>query len=137
MPANFLTIGRTLKVKAWGTYSTAAALAGNLTFDVMGGTTVICTTGAQTLTVGLGNDAWKVEADIIGVTTGAAGAVEAQGLAIMQTAALAANLDFMTNTAGVSLNTTVAQTIGLRVTWSATGNTVTQRLFNCGIGGMQ
>lgn len=137
MPTSFLTVGRCLRLTARGTYSTAAALAGNLTIDVMGGTTVLCSTGAQALSVGLGNDGWEIKADVIGVTTGAAGAVEAQGLAVFQTAAITANPVFMSNTAGVSLSTGVTQNIGLQVTWSATGNTITQRQLFVDIGGLQ
>ena len=137
MPANALTVGRGLQVVARGIYSTAAALPGNLTLDVMGGTTVLASTGAQALTAGLANSGWEVAADIVCGTTGAAGAVEAQGLSILTTGLLTANQEFMVNTAGVSLSTTVSQAIVPRVTWSATGNTITMRLLRVDMLGAQ
>ena len=137
MPANFLTVGRAVQIVARGVYSTAGVAPGNLTFDVLGGTYVLCTTGAQALTLGLGNNGWELTADVICGTTGVGGAVEAQGFVLMQIGALTVNDIFMVNTAGVSFDTTLAKNIGLQTTFSATGNTITQRQLFVEIGGRQ
>jgi len=137
MPANWMNVGRCLQVTARGYYSTAAALAGNMTMDLMGGTWVLASTGAQALTVGLGGDGWEMKADVICGTTGPAGSVLAQGLCLFETASITANPVFMVNTTGISLDTTVAQTIVPRVTWSATGNTITMGTYVCSVGGLQ
>src|SRR5258708_3621147 len=79
LPANSLTLGRGIMAVARGVYSTAIVAAGNMTIDIMGGTTVLASTGAQALTTGLGNDGWEMKADIICGATGAGGYVEAQG----------------------------------------------------------
>lgn len=139
MPANFLTIGRGVRVRAWGVYGTKAAAPGNLTIDLMAGTTVLASTGAQNLTANLTNDGWILEADVVCITTGAGGTVEAQGWFDKQTTALLQDTEFMTNTATVGLDTTASKNIQIRVTWGTadTANTITQRLLIVDILGAQ
>lgn len=139
MPANFLTVGRGVRVRAWGVYSTLGALPGTLNIDLMAGATVLCSTGAQALTAGIANEGWIVEADIICISTGAGGTVESQGWFNKQTAVLLEDAEFMTNAAVVNLDTTAAKNIQIRVTWGTANaaNTITQRLLIVDILGTQ
>jgi len=139
MPANFLTAGRVVRIVARGVYSSLAALAGNLTLDIMAGTTVLATTGAQALVVNLTNNGWEVAGDFVCVTTGAGGTVEAQGKSLLETALTTAAIELMQNAATIALNTTISQVIGIRVTFSvpSASNTIQQRLLLVDIGGAQ
>jgi len=139
MPANFLTVGRVLRISAQGVYSSLVAAAGNLTIDLMAGTTVLGTTGAQALVVNLTNDGWEATGNVVCITTGAGGTVEAQGKSMLETALTTAAIELMQNTATVALDTTVSQTIGVRVTFSVANasNSIQQRLLLIDIGGAQ
>lgn len=139
MPANFLTVGRGLRVRSWGVYGSKAALPGNITIDLMAGTTVLATTGAQAATANLTNDAWNLEANVVCITTGAGGTVEAQGMCFLQTGVLIDNPEHMANTATVALDTTASQAIGIRITWGTAdpANTITQRLLIVDVLGAQ
>lgn len=137
MPANFLTVGRAVRVKARGIYSTLAAIAGNLTLDLIAGATVLATTGAQALTVNLANVYWEVEADFVCITTGAGGTVEAQGKATLETTPILSNIEGMQNAAVVALDTTALKNVGIQVTFSVANaaNTIQQRQLFVDIGG--
>jgi len=139
MPANFLTVGRVVTVKAQGVYGSLLAAAGNLTLDLIVGATVLATTGAQALTVNLNNVYWCVEGEFCCITTGAGGTVEAQARATLETTPLLSNVEGMPNAAVVALNTTVAKNVGVQVTFSVANaaNTITQRLLLVSIGGAQ
>lgn len=139
MPANFLTVGRVVRLNARGVYGTLVAVAGNLTLDLIAGATVLATTGAQALTVNLANLYWEMDAAFVCVTTGAGGTVEAQGKAILETTGLLSNVEGMQNAATVGLDTTAAKNLGVRVTFSVANaaNTVTQRLLQIDVGGAQ
>jgi len=139
MPANFLTVGRVVRLNARGVYGSLAAIAGNLTLDLIAGATVLATTGAQALTVNLANVYWEVDAHFVCITTGAGGTVEAQGRATLETTPILSNIEGMQNAAVVALDTTGAKNVGIQVTFSVANpaNTITQRLLLVSIGGMQ
>jgi hypothetical protein len=139
MPANFLAVGRALQIRAHGVYSTLVAVAGNLTLDLIAGATILATTGAQALTVNLTNLGWELTADVVCITTGAGGTVEAQGKAILETTGLTTNVEMMPNVATVALDTTAIKNIGVQVTFSVANaaNTITQRLLLVSVGGVQ
>src|SRR2546428_6931254 len=139
MPANFLTVGRVVRVSAQGVYSTLAAVAGNLTLDLIAGATVLASTGAQALTVNLTNLGWELTGSFVCITTGAGGTVECQGKALLEATALTTNTEMMQNAATIALDTTAAKALGVQVTFSVANaaNSITQRLLLVDIGGAQ
>ena len=131
-------VGRMLRLKAWGLYGTDAVLGKNLTVEVLAGSTVLCTTGVFTLTLAAAtNDGWTLECDVACRTTGSSGTVEAQGRCAFSQTGVLTDQPFMTNTAAVTLDLTVAQTYKIRVTWgtASASDTITLRMFDAALSG--
>lgn len=131
LPAGILALNRGLRITARGVHSTDAVVPTNLTLAFKFGTTVLATTGAQASAVGLANRGWGVDLVLGCITTGATGTVEVQGFATLATAALTAVQWDMENTATVTIDTTIANTMQMEATWSVadTDNTITMRTF--------
>jgi hypothetical protein len=78
VPANFLVIGRVLRLRLRGVMTTGAT-SGTVTFQVKIGSVVVASTGAIATTISLSNMYWEAEIDIICRTVGASGTVFVQG----------------------------------------------------------
>lgn len=130
LPAGAWAANRALRVTARGVYGTNATPP-NLTLALKAGTTVLATTGAQATTGSLTNRGWLVDVIVNCVTTGVSGTVEAQGFATLATAATTAVQWDMENTAAITVDTTIANTLQMEATWSAAaaGTTITMRQF--------
>lgn len=79
LPANFLTVGRTIRFKLWGVFGThSSAPSVTMAFNMNGGN--ICTTGSQALAPGsVTTIGWHAECDITCLTTGGSGTVIGNG----------------------------------------------------------
>jgi hypothetical protein len=122
IPANNATVGKVYRLTARGLVSNSAG--GTRTVDShirLGGVT-IASSGATNIAAGASNLPWEVQFDLVVITTGAGGTAEAQGTRFHNT-----TTDGMSNAATVAFDTTVAKTLGLAVTPSATAVTVVQR----------
>lgn len=112
IPANTLKAGMLIRVEAWGVYTTPGT-AGTGRIKVKFGSTVLCDTGAQTLTNSVTNRGWRVGALLAVRTVGATGTVECQGCFQPSTSATAIGGWDMENTATVTIDTTAAADLQL------------------------
>lgn len=128
VPANSLSVGDVIVVKAWGLYGTnivAPTFLGELLYQ----STVIASTGVITTIAGVTNGGWWAEVQSHVTSLGVTGTFESQGYAEFATAATTGLSVNMTNTAPVTVATTLASILRLRVTWGTANaaNTITMR----------
>jgi hypothetical protein len=129
LPANFMEIGRHLKVRASGRMSTQAT-PGTLTFDVRFGSVVVLNGGASgTLNASQTNVSWRLEADLICRSIGASTVATMYGSMIVASLGLSASLPVAVFPAtspgvGTGFDSTVAAVVDLFVTWSAASNSI-------------
>lgn len=116
LPANFLTVGRTIHFRLWGIYSTDAA-APTLNVNVKLGGTTIMTTTAIAATAAMTNRGLTIHGMITCRTTGATGTVFGQGQCEQNNANTNSQARDMENTATVTVDTTAALTFDITVTW--------------------
>jgi hypothetical protein len=122
IPANYLVAGSTLRIKLYGTLTTAAS-PGTLTFSATLGSSTIWTTGALTPTASL--SAVGVEVDMIATvhTTGSSGTMAT----IFKWTYYSGGSSYPLSVAGSAseaINTTVSNVIGLTSTNSVSGGAV-------------
>lgn len=130
-PANSLFVGRTIRLQLYGLLSTAA-VPGTLRIQVKLGSTTILDTAAQTVASTLSDFVWKIDAMITVRTTGATGTVMGQSAFEFQASSLAALLAWaMTNTAAVTVDTTVSNALDVTATWGTVSAANNIRCTNC------
>lgn len=123
LPANFFTVGKTLKIYMTGTLTTAAA-PGTVTLIAKLGSVTICTSAATTPTVSLTNVQWTLEVSMTCRTTGASGTVVGTGrLTYGTTMATIA----MPATAAVTVNTTTSNAVAV----TSTNSIASGCIFTC------
>lgn len=124
IPANSLQVGSVIRARLFGVYSTDASVAPTLRVRLKLDSTTVVDTQAATLSTGVTSAGWSLEAQLIVTAIGGSGSVESQGVA-----ALDAALVDTPNTSGISVDTTVAQTVSATAQWGAadTDNTITLR----------
>lgn len=129
IPANTLVVGDVIRIKLYGVYGTDAILAPTIRGKVKLDSTIMLDTGAVTAIVGITNGGWWAEGVFVVQTIGAAGTIEAQGFAEFATAATTGLSVNAENTAPITIDTTVAQTISVTVEWGTADadNTITLR----------
>jgi hypothetical protein len=110
LPNNFLTVGKSLKIRAWGRLSSVSSA--TITMKVKFGSTVLCSTAAHT-THNITNDSWYLESMITCRTAGSSGTVWANGR-FYDTS----DLIQMGNTATITVNTTTTQTVTVSAQWN-------------------
>ncbi len=121
IPANWFTVGRTVRVTARGHLSTDAATPATLNLRLKFGSTSIVATGDQTPAAGLASRYWEVSVLLTCRTTGATGTVFGQGHFIhAPSAAGDAVIWDMEATAATTIDTTAAQTVDLTADWGGT-----------------
>jgi hypothetical protein len=129
LPANFMEIGRHLKLRASGRMSTQAT-PGTLTLDVRFGSIVVLNGGASgTLNASQTNVTWRLEADLICRSIGASTTATMYGTMLMHSLGMSASLPsvvFPTTSpaAGTGFDSTVAFVVDLFATWSAASNSI-------------
>lgn len=126
---NFLSVGRTIRLRAFGRYSTDAITAGNLNIRFKIGSTTIISTGDIAAPLGVTNEYWQVDVTMIVRTTGGAGTVSAQSAFLHGDDSITHDLRSweMISTSPVTLNTVAGGLVDLTADWSVadTDNTIT------------
>lgn len=126
IPANYLTLGRTVRVKASGYYGTTGTP--TLRLKVKFGSTILCDTGANTTGSGISARGWTLEAVITCRTVGSSGAVIGQGRVFLSTTHTAGTIDdFTPNTSATTVNTQTTQAVDVTAQWgtASPSNTIT------------
>lgn len=128
LPANFLKIGTTIEIEAWGLMTTAGS-PGTLQMEVKYGDlatgTVLLDTGAITPTSSQTNALVHMRAILTCITTGATGTIEAQGIVAWDDDGAPAHRGMGTgatglgNTAAITIDTTAQTDLNLSVTWGS------------------
>lgn len=117
LPANFFTVGKTLRLTMRGINSTATP-AGTLTFRIKLGATTIISSAAETLTNGLTDMGWDIQADITCRTTGSSGTVRGQGKVFEATGTGTSAHWMLASTSDTTINTTVSNAVDITVEYS-------------------
>lgn len=133
LAANSLAVGQVLRITAFGVYGTDAALAGTLTLKLKAGSVTLASTGALVNVVGLTGRGWIVRALCVVTAIGASGTMEVQGDASFSTALSTALAGNLANSGAVTIDTSIANDIGVSVQMSVSDsdNTVSLRLLLC------
>lgn len=121
LPANFFTIGKTIRIKLSGVYSTVAVTGDTVTVKVKYGSTVIATKATSSLLTGATNLSWWGEIVITCRTTGATGTVQPSGSVRYQASAagVLAEDELNNGAATVTIDTTASSALNVTVTHSA------------------
>ncbi len=115
LPANYLTAGKALRIRASGYLSDN--LTPTLRLRVSLGGTPVFDTSAVTLLGSLSNNYWELQGEIICRVTGASGTIIGQARFVYDDATHAGTLVGMVNTATISADTTQALAVGLTAQW--------------------
>lgn len=128
LPANWWTVGRMVRVRGHGVYTTPAITGGTATVKVKLGSTVIASVSTTALLVGASGAAFDLEVVITCRSVGASGSVVIGGNVNYQVGAGSRVFDNLDNGgAAVTVDTTVAQTVDVTVTWdTASASKVTK-----------
>lgn len=123
-PGN-LVVGRKIRVKAGGFYSTTGTP--TLQLKVKFGTVVVLDTTAVATPAGAANKQWTLEGLITVRTNGSTGTVIAQGMVTIASSTTAVQSEQMVNTGTVTVDTTVATAITVTAQWgtASASNTIT------------
>lgn len=124
LPANYLIAGRTLKLWMMGRRSTSGNPTERLQLKLDGVTVLdsgTVTSGSAT------NEIWECRALITVRTTGISGTSAANGFYMEESGTGNNNIFGLVNTGAMTINTTIAHTIGATWTWgvASTLNTIT------------
>jgi hypothetical protein len=129
LPANFFVIGKTIRARCKGIYSTSGNP--NIQFRSKYGSTVLDDSTAFSAGNNVTNHLFFLDVVITCRTVGATGTVFVQGMGKLFTAhATVVEFD-METTATVTINTTTSNALDLMVTWGTAdaGNTITATNF--------
>jgi hypothetical protein len=125
LPANFFTVGKTVRITAAGYYSTDMTLAQTLTmrirFGGIAGTIVLSTAAIPTI-VTMANRGWRMLAEVYCNVTGALGKLVAQGTFFRSTSTVAADVCDMVKAINIPFNTTASSVMVVSAQWN--GNNV-------------
>lgn len=130
LPANFFTVGKTIRITLIGTLTTDASPV-NQTITSKLGSTTICATGANVPTASLTNRGCIIVVYITCQTTGTTGTVYGQGYYEYNTVASGADVRVdMETTAAVTINTTTTQVIDVTIANSLGGTATAITITN-------
>lgn len=128
LPANFFVVGKTIKLRISGVYSTVAVTGDTITIKVKYGSTILATKATSGLLTGATNLSFWADLIISSRTTGVSGTVQVDGGITYQIAGSAAVIDEVNNGAATStLDTTASGLLDITITHSAANasNTIT------------
>lgn len=139
LPANYLTVGKALRLNIRGLYSTPALNIGNIAVKIkLGGTLLNTTASASALAVSVTNAGFDGQAFITCRSTGASGSVALMGGLTYGVGNNLAPLVLAINngTSATTVDTTSALALDCTVTWSnnTAGNSVSS--LNCLLEGL-
>lgn len=123
IPANYFVPGKTLRIRAVGTVTTAAT-PGTITIQIALGTSTILSSGAGTMTASLTSTAASFDMWITCKTTGSGGTCLFNSLLGYVSTAQAYNVLLQPSSASVALNTTIANALTITTTNSVASGTV-------------
>lgn len=137
IPANSLTVGAVIRVRCWGVYSTSV-IAPMITLKLKLGSITMVSSGAISGVASVTNAGWWGLADLTVQSLGSTGSIEAQGYGVLSTAATTGLSVNATNTAPVTIDTTVDEMVTVTVQWSASSasNSITLRELPINIEGV-
>jgi|SRR5438132_2684944 len=136
LPANYMAIGRALRITARGRISNIVTTPGNLTLDVRFGSVVVFNGGAIALnTTAKTNVTWSMTVDLVCRAIGASTSANMMGIGTLVSESLSgatANFDSTTNlpvsapAVGTGFDSTAAQVVDLFATFSVAnaGNSI-------------
>lgn len=130
IPANYLQVGKTIRLKVSG-YLTTGVTPGNATLTFKLGGSGVINTGAFALIGSLTNLFWEAEVNLTSRTTGVSGTVMINGKFIYEITAVGADIAGMVNTGTTTIDTTSGQAVDFSINFASGGNTMT--LSNCSI----
>ena len=117
LPADFLVVGKTIKIDAWGIW-TEDAVPSTLELRAELGGTLLCTTGAQTMVTSEGGE-WHMEVIFTCRSTGVSGTIYSQGEVDFMSAFTTSVKHWMRRSATNAIDTTVSNAIDLTATHGA------------------
>lgn len=134
-PAGTLTsVGKLLKFRAWGTYSTAGSGTVTLRLQLKAGSTTLLDFGTITTAISIASRRWDIEAEAVVQGVGGSGPLEVAGKCRIPTANNDTGFTEVSIGGSVSLDTTSLQTFQISAihgTGNASGlNTVSLRQFS-------
>jgi hypothetical protein len=120
LPLNTLNVpGKLLRLRAWGTISTADPSPGSIRLRIYLGSSVIVDSLTKPLTTGgLVNSGWSLDLDSVVKTLGASGTHEAQGRVAIATSPGVVDFHSMSNTSPQTASTTGSVIVKLTVQFS-------------------
>ena len=126
IPAGFLTVGRTLRYRASGIFTTSANSA-TLIFRLKLGTSILSFTGTIDPGNSLTNQGWFVEGDFTVRTTGASGTIRGNSTLTLASSTTAFTVSPMVNASTIQVDTTVSNlaTPTIQYTQTTAANTFT------------
>lgn len=116
IPANFLTVGRSLRITASGYYSTAA-VPGTLRVRMYLSNSAVLDTTASTAPSSSTNLFFEANGVFTCRSTGATGTSFSQGNVVFSTGLTGAQVWEMTTNGVIGINTTTAMNLDVRVLW--------------------
>lgn len=118
LQADWWEVGKSLRLKAYGVYSTPAITGGTVTIKVKLGSTVIATVATSSLLIGASSAAFHFEVTITCRSVGASGSVICGGAVDYEVASAARVFDNLDNDgATTTVDTTTAAAVDVTITW--------------------
>jgi hypothetical protein len=130
IPANFLVAGKSLKPKMRGFIATNAT-APTIRIQAKLNSTVILDSGVVAMNAITGSQLFEIDFDMTCRTTGVSGTVIEQGVFRYFRDSTSEERIGLVSTAAVTINTTIAQTLTITITWGTANasNTITSANF--------
>ena len=131
LPANFFKVGKVIKFRLCGVYTTDVA-AGNATVAITIGGTTIRTTGSFALDASITNGYWTLDGEFTCYSTGGSGTVSGQTVWMHRQAGVGgqpAHMQEMTTTGAVTLDTTASGAFDVVWTADDAGTAITCTCF--------
>lgn len=120
IPANNCVPGRVYRVLARGVYSTQGGLLGtDVIVRLRAGTAILAATGSVDVSLGVSNRQWTLNADVICITNGSGGNVEAAGTLSLSTGIDSTSFAEMANSSTIPLDMSSSQNLQITVQWGS------------------
>lgn len=120
LPANFLTVGKKIRISGHGVYTTPAVTGGTVTIKVKLGSTVLAQVATSALLVGATGASFQFECVITCRSAGASGSVVCGGAVNYEVASAGRLFDDLDNGgAATTVDTTAQQVLDVTVTWDS------------------
>ncbi len=130
--ANLFVVGRTIRISAYGTYSTLGSGTVTLRLRLLLGTTQLLDSTVITTAISIAARQWRLEGQLVCTAVGASGVVEALGEAKIPTANTNVGVAVVGIPGGaVTIDTTATANLQIEATHGASNasNTITMRQF--------